>query len=157
MKRTSKPKTRAQIRKEEIEKGQEKKGTGKTQQNEAGYSRKKAEEKANLKIIEDIDKHHTEKQKGWTNVKDVENKLRLLEDQYVKTTNETTRRQIRKLIDVYEKQIKVLNIKTAKQQETAAKVKKQEEVINIDQDDDDHSNTGTVMSDTTIMTNNSKS
>ena len=34
--------------------------------------------------------------------------------------------------------------------------KKQKGVINIDEDDYDHSNTGTVMSDTTIMTNNSK-
>ena len=103
MTRTNKPKTRAQIRKEEIEKGQEKKGTGKIQQDKVRYSRKRAEDKVNLKIIEDIDKHHTEKRKGWTNVTDVENKLRMLEDQYNKTTNETTRKQIRKLIDVYEK------------------------------------------------------
>ena len=73
-----KPTTRLQLRKEtEGEKGE-----------------KTIRERVNLKVIEEISNNQKENHKGWTNLKDVENKLAELENQYKKAKKESTKKQI---------------------------------------------------------------
>ena len=54
--------------------------------------------------------------KGWTNIADLEN-------QYKRAKNTLTRKIIGKLIDVYEKQVKALNIRTHQNNKNRNKMK----------------------------------
>ena len=71
-------------------------------------------DRVNQKLIKEIDAKQKEKKKGWTNIADAESTLVNLELQYNKAKDALTRSQIIKLIDVYEKQVKALNLSKLK-------------------------------------------
>lgn len=109
-------------------------------------------EQVNQKVISEIEKAHNQK-KGWTNIKDVENKLVELESQYKKAKNTNTKVRVRKLIDVYEKQVKALNIKNIKMQQSKTEKLVTMNTINEEEESDSEIS---VMSDVTAKTNNTQ-
>ena len=104
----SKPKTRSQRRKEEGKLGRSMRFRDSNQDN--GRQSKQV----NQTIIDEIETAQKDERKGWTSIKDVESKLVELENEYKKAKDARTRTTIRKLIDVYEKQTKKINIETSK-------------------------------------------
>ena len=149
--RASKPNTRAQTRKTGMNQNVKQKETnGKV--NGKSMTRENHENREH----EEINKCYEEKKQGWTNVADVEAKLIKLENQYKRTKEESTKKKLRKLIDIYEKQAKQLNIKNAQQnKEITNKIDKE---IHPIQEEDEKSNSddnNTIMSDLTIKTTNS--
>ena len=147
---TKKPKTRSQYKKEE--EGKMRQGisggriTKKTNQSKQTSNR----EQVNQEVISSIETAHKEK-KGWTNIKDAENKLVELEHKYKRAKNEITKVRIRKLIDIYEKQVKSINIKNSKAKKSRDKTPK--EMITIDEEEELGCD-ATVMSDVTVKTAN---
>ena len=74
-----------------------------------------------------------------------------LESQYKKAKNANTKVRVRKLIDVYEKQVKALNIKNIKMQQSKTEKLVTMNTINEEEESDSEIS---VMSDVTAKTNN---
>lgn len=80
------------------------------------------------------------KKSGWNSIRDVEKKLVELENQYNRARTERSRKQIRKLQDVYEKQAKALNIKEFEtNQENMKKNKLGSDIFTIEENSDTNS------------------
>ena len=108
---------------------------------------------ANESTNEDIRKQE-QKKPGWTSIVDVERKLLDLSKQLERAKKERSKRQIKKLIDVYEKQAKALNIKKSEEDKEAKerKMKEANEIFPIEEENEEEAS---VMSDITEKTNNS--
>ena len=161
MKETRKPKTRAQLRKEEEDNRKETRTKGnthtKTTTNKA--SNNKQNERVNQTFLNEIEDTQKENRKGWTNIADVKKKLKDLETEYKKVNDETIRSRIRKLIDVYEKQVKAINIKAQQKNKESYKNQNEQDritpIYTVDEEEQSEYNE-TVMSDETRRTVNSK-
>ena len=158
---SAKPKTRAQLRKVAEGKGNSNR-TGKTCNTTTRVlskeKKKMQNEKVDKKLINEIDEKQKEKKKGWTNLADVENTLIDLERQYKRSKDTLTRKQMGRLIDVYEKQVKALNLipmKTNKNTENDDSSISQIYTINEESENEKANDEATIMSDVTIKTNNS--
>ena len=88
-----------------------------------------------------------------------EKKLKDLETEYKKVNDETIRSRIRKLIDVYEKQVKAINIKAQQKNKESYKNQNEQDritpIYTVDEEEQSEYNE-TVMSDETRRTVNSK-
>ena len=104
-------------------------------------------------------KKRKKNRKGWTNIAGVEKKLKDPETEYKKAKDETTRSRIRKLIDVYEKQVKAINIKAQQKNKESYKNQNEQDritpIYTVDEEEQSEYNE-TVMSDETRRTVNSK-
>ena len=123
----------------------------------AAQTHKKLNNKKEGKVISS--KRSINEKPGWTNIKDVEEKLRELEKQYKRASDTKTRKKLSTLIDTYEKQVKAINV--ARVQEAKNKQKEnnetnKKEIFTIQEESEsENEDSNSIMSDITMKTMNS--
>ena len=146
-----KPKTRSQLKRVEIEKKKI------TSENMSGTNTKKLNNKKEGKVISS--KRSINEKPGWTNIKDVEEKLRELEKQYKRASDTKTRKKLSTLIDTYEKQVKAINVAIVQEaknkQEENNKTNKKEIFTIQEESESENEDSNSIMSDITMKTMNS--
>ena len=125
---TVKTRSQKQAEKEE-KKSKQMKENQNNMKNKKGTVEKYIEEDTTLKAIKTNRDNKLEK---WSDIKDVEAKIKILETKYKKTTIKEKKRQIQGLIDSYQKQMKKLILEDAN---TKKKRNVEKEIIIIDDDD----------------------